>query len=90
MVNRTHGTESARVNFTSPPASIGVCAATSVRIRQKKVSRSRSVKAVVSWLRKSVVSRSGQGSRRQLSIWKILVRTKTRCRLPEKNVVQTS
>ena len=54
---------------------------------------SRFVKDVVSWPVKSVVSRSGRGSRssryppsvprRQMSIWKSQVRTRMRGRLPE-------
>ena len=74
----------------------------SVRMRQKKTSRSRFVKDVVTWPRKLVVSRSGQGSRevpgpsvpsrvrsvpsRQMSFWKIQVRTRMGCRLLEGRV----
>ena len=73
---------------------------------RKRGSRLRFVKDVLSWPRKSVVPRSGQGSRvvlgpsvpscvpsvpsRQVSIWNIQVWMKMRGRLSEKSVAQTS
>ena len=97
MVNRAQGTGSIRVGFYVSSAVTGVCAglmSPSARMRQKKGSRSRFVKDVVSWPRKLVVSRSGQGSReapdrvrsgpsRQMSIWTVQVRTRMRCLSPE-------
>ena len=97
-------------NFCVSSAVIGVCAglmSATVRMRQKKGSRSRFVKVdAVSWLRRWVVSWSGQGSReasgpsvpgrvrfapsRQMSIWNVRVRTRIRCLLPEGRVARTS
>ena len=55
-----------RGEFRTSSAVIGACVGlmfASARMRQKKVSRSRFVKDVVSWPRQLVSSRSGQGSR---------------------------
>ena len=89
-----HAWNRASVRMLSPPH-LAVCAglmSASVRMRQKKVSRSLFVRYVLNWPRKSVVSRSGQGTRdvpspsvpgrmpsvpsRKMSTWTIQVRTK--------------
>ena len=65
MVNCANGTKEHLEESYVFSAVIGVCAglmSASVRMRQKKGSRSRFVKDVVSLLRRWGVSRNGQGS----------------------------
>ena len=107
--NCAYGAKSFWRNPLSFSAVIGVfagLASASVRLRRKRSSRSRFVKDVVSWLRKWVLSRNGQGSRaapgpsvpgrvrsapsRWKSVWSVQVRTRMRCRLPDGRAARTS
>ena len=103
MVYRAHGTDGEILCLLRSDWSLRwlVCI---FRMRLKKGSRL--VKDVVSWPRKLVVSRNGQGSReapspsvpgpmrfapmRQMSIWKVRVRMSMKCLLPEGRVARTS
>ena len=88
--------------FSVSSAAIGVCAglmSASVRVRQKKDSRAWFVKRVVSWLRRWVVSRNGQGSgevpgpfvaRSGCFFRNVQVRTRMRCLLPDRRFARTS